>query len=310
MTWIFVPGISSPSVPEPALSISVSVWRFRRLARSVSWRGKLMPPRFWWRAWKRVKFIQRLSGLTLEHSKLEDGVDSWIASCRAIRASPTASPESNSAPTMTDGFSTDCWSKSISCGLIVSSARTSRGTQRGNSPLSSRHWRGWVIALRSEYSARRKSARSMNASELSSWPTPRTITGGAESRERKLELGRIDAGGGDLQAATQTWGTPTARDWKDGASTLENVPVNGLLGRQVLTASCSHQVQTIPDGPQSSSDGRRLNPLFVEWLMGFPIGWTGLEPLAMPLSLYRSHTLGLLCRLVSPRESRQVGLFD
>lgn len=30
------------------------------------------------------------------------------------------------------------------------------------------------------------------------------------------------------------WGTPTARDHKDGASTLENTPVNGLLGREVL----------------------------------------------------------------------------
>jgi hypothetical protein len=30
-----------------------------------------------------------------------------------------------------------------------------------------------------------------------------------------------------------------------------------------------------PDGP--------LNPRFVEWLMGFPDGWTDCEPLAMPL---------------------------
>jgi hypothetical protein len=30
-----------------------------------------------------------------------------------------------------------------------------------------------------------------------------------------------------------------------------------------------------PDGP--------LSPRFVEWLMGFPDGWTDCEPLAMPL---------------------------
>jgi hypothetical protein len=36
----------------------------------------------------------------------------------------------------------------------------------------------------------------------------------------------------------------------------------------------------IPDGPTSSPPGqtsrRRLNPRFVEWLMGFPVGWTEL----------------------------------
>ena len=56
------------------------------------------------------------------------------------------------------------------------------------------------------------------------WPTPMTITGGAESQERKQELGRTESGGGDLQAAANLWQTPkgsaageTSRsgDWKD-----------------------------------------------------------------------------------------------
>ncbi len=40
------------------------------------------------------------------------------------------------------------------------------------------------------------------------WPTPRTVTGGAESQERKQELGRTESGGGDLQAAAGLWQTP------------------------------------------------------------------------------------------------------
>ena len=27
--------------------------------------------------------------------------------------------------------------------------------------------------------------------------------------------------------------------------------------------------------------GGALNPTWVEWIMGWPLGWTGLEPLAM-----------------------------
>jgi hypothetical protein len=40
------------------------------------------------------------------------------------------------------------------------------------------------------------------------WPTPRTITGGAETAEREQELGRTRSGGGDLQAASLMWQTP------------------------------------------------------------------------------------------------------
>lgn len=54
----------------------------------------------------------------------------------------------------------------------------------------------------------------------------------------------------------------------------ENVPTNGLLGRQVLRASGLQDQTTSKDGAKSSKSGRTLNPRFVEWLMGWPIGWT------------------------------------
>jgi hypothetical protein len=57
--------------------------------------------------------------------------------------------------------------------------------------------------------------------DSANWATPRTPTGGAESAERKKELGRMESGGGDL--ASQTQG--------------------------------------------------KLNPRWVETLMGVPIGW-------------------------------------
>jgi hypothetical protein len=58
------------------------------------------------------------------------------------------------------------------------------------------------------------------------WPTP-------------MANGRAKPSAGNRRTADQThaagmWMTPTARDHKDGATTLANTPVNGLLGRQVL----------------------------------------------------------------------------
>jgi hypothetical protein len=71
----------------------------------------------------------------------------------------------------------------------------------------------------------------------------------------------------DLTHAAGMWMTPTARDHKDGATSLANTPVNGLLGRQVLTTPMA--------GRDTSAVRRTLNPLFVEALMGWPTGWTG-----------------------------------
>lgn len=110
------------------------------------------------------------------------------------------------------------------------------------------------------------------------WPTPRTLSGGGESAERKQELGRTLSGGGDLQSASENWQTPNARDWKSETGSENNThDKTPNLSRQVYRLL---PAPTIPDGEPSSQSAptcpRRLNPQFVEWLMGFPIGWTEL----------------------------------
>lgn len=94
-----------------------------------------------------------------------------------------------------------------------------------------------------------------------------------------------------LANQARLWMTPTARDHKDGSSSLANTPVNGLLGRQVLT---------MPMGGCDASESRRtLNPLFVEALMGWPTGWTGFGSVATAWSRWlrrmRSELLRLNC---------------
>jgi len=55
------------------------------------------------------------------------------------------------------------------------------------------------------------------------WPTPRTITGGAESAERKQELVRKESGGGDLQSATKG---PLNPRWVE---TLMGIPIGWTM---------------------------------------------------------------------------------
>lgn len=133
------------------------------------------------------------------------------------------------------------------------------------------------------------------------WPTPtanqyeqQNLDTVLERRER-IKQSKKNGNGFGLTLAQQVaveerkmWPTPTTRDWKDGsAEACANVPANGLLGRVV------HQFATPQardyrtgqserwDNPERSRNlndqvGGSLNPDWVEWLMGFPIGWTSL----------------------------------
>ena len=81
------------------------------------------------------------------------------------------------------------------------------------------------------------------------WPTPR-----ANDAEKRGQLSNDIRSG--LPAAVQHWRTPQASDWKN--------------------KSCSkNQLST------QQQVGGQLNPKWVEWLMGFPEGWTDLKCLGM-----------------------------
>lgn len=138
------------------------------------------------------------------------------------------------------------------------------------------------------------------ADDVMLWRTPDAMQcGGAQSAQKRLEGGHALR----LQDQVQNWGTPTTRDWKDGDSSQADVPTNGLLGRQAAEWSSLPDRQT-PSGTTCwcgttgcvlRSHKRKLNPLFVEMLMGWPLHYTNvsivLEPAVMELYLYRVRLL-------------------
>jgi hypothetical protein len=94
--------------------------------------------------------------------------------------------------------------------------------------------------------------------QVKCWATPRTPTGGPESAQRKQELGRTTSGGGDLasQAMTQ-WGSPRT----------------GIRGDTHFSYDRGkHNIEE--QAGASMKGGGKLNPRWVETLMGLPIGWT------------------------------------
>ena len=71
------------------------------------------------------------------------------------------------------------------------------------------------------------------------------------------------------ESESSSWATPTGRDYKDGSNPSDKVPTNALLGRQAPRTP-------MPGNKSMNNTSLRLNPKFVEWLMGWPEGWVGL----------------------------------
>jgi hypothetical protein len=78
------------------------------------------------------------------------------------------------------------------------------------------------------------------------------------------------------RARAKLWDTPAKADahpraynrtkiWEDPGSSQEHLQ--------------SQAMRAMRDQGESIPDGGKLNPTWVEWLMGWPMGWTGLQPL-------------------------------
>lgn len=105
------------------------------------------------------------------------------------------------------------------------------------------------------------------SSAVKQWPTPTATesSGGAQSPEKRK------AGGHQvrLRDAVHTWPTPVASMAK------------GSSPASLTRKSGADRSNDRLDHAVMASDGGQLNPEWVEWLMGWPIGWTELKPLAM-----------------------------
>lgn len=339
MTWLYVPGTSLSSAPGQEGSDSESNSPCAERVVSLTWRGKQRPPRSWSTAWKRTTWLRRLSGLTLPPSTLALGVDAFIASLPEIHARETASLESGLASSMIASSSTKFSASSMSAGLSVSSERTCRGTRTANSPPSSRHWSEWATALREEYSARAERETAIGESDSSSWPTAKVATGGYEAQRDGTQVLTLqgaavkwsspkasdgEKGGpnmrgskGDLPLPSQAanWASLTARMWKGGGDAVIRADGKSRLDMLDWQAEqwrdpSSSLDPPIAGGSISSTDGpnsnqpsakRRLNPIFVEALMRWPIGWTDFGCSETGSIQWRQDMRGYLWMLVTAR---------
>ena len=86
------------------------------------------------------------------------------------------------------------------------------------------------------------------------------------------DAGNVTRASGEFQSLTRAvmWLTPSANEDAAGKTT-------GNMQRML-----THQAKE--SDPAGTATGGQLNPTWVEWLMGFPAGWTDCEHLATPSS--------------------------
>ena len=234
MAWLYAPGMGGSSLE----SGSPSAIRIALCVTSNGTQG-LRPPS--WRGWGRRAWTRLLSGATCEPSMVERGVAAWMSSRLDTHVSRSRWPVRVEGSETSGTFGRASLESLARYDRESCSWRTSQGTFDWDLTEYSVTWPTSGSMQNGRCWARPTLARHTGGIAFGCWPTPRAMTGGAESADRKRELGRTLSGGGDLQSAVIEW----------------------ERGRRVLS---------------KCDDGKPLkvsiNPRFTEWLMGVPKGWT------------------------------------
>jgi hypothetical protein len=277
------------------------------IEQSLMWRSKPSQLRTWSQRWKRDSWFRHLCGRILkpcQHTAFETELMCSLAVIPASRSAPLGCAKAPKTQGTSGHTSTTTYEQ---LNLFAASLRTSKDTSALDCETSLQTWKALVTKRRGEYSARLKSARLTSESGFTFWPTPvaqddnkspeahirmkQRMKGGPRYKPTSLQVmvKGVERGlwptptaqdnnqvsgnpnhpkrGTTLGGAARQWPTPSARDHKGGYK--GGRIRNGKISRDTLDVAVQHTDN------QSQSAGQ-LNPTWVEWLMGLPLGWTDL----------------------------------
>lgn len=140
----------------------------------------------------------------------------------------------------------------------------------------------------------RMSGTSLTQQVNTLWSTPRATDGEKGGPNQSFRNGT----GLPLTSQAHQWRTPRSseRGQYQYDSGDKAKPTPTLTGQ-----AFSHlDRETSTHGETSSPERRSLNPLFVEWLMGWPLGWTSFACSATALSRYKQRMRSALSQLAWP----------
>jgi hypothetical protein len=290
---------TSAFVPDTEALISDLNEQSQLCGQSLLVRSKPLPARTWSLKWKRDSWTALLSGRILKPSRGQSFVTEWVSSAAAILASRSQPPENDSAKTThaTSGLGSQM--ELFPCDPEPACSRMSRGTSASDSEKSSKTWKELVTKRRSEFSQRVKSVRPTNAKESSSWPTSSTRDhkggySGGRIRNGKISMDTLDVA---VQAHTE-----------GGLADQGNRNTVGSRQESWATATVSTGAHRQKDGSMipklDSQVGGKLNPRWVETLMGLPVGWT-MPSCQSPVTIAQTNSDSSETELSQPPQSER-----
>ena len=272
MAWLYLPGVEDSNSDSPLRSELIT-------EQSPTLKGNVRPLRSWLRTWNAGGWIRLLSGMTLQPSQAMSLAHSWITSTLSQQDSPAsrgASQETEKELMTSDGsgLSSSDWFARYD--PEASSWRTSQASFMVELNTFSETWPRSGSMRNGFLYEQPMSAHRTNGKGCSSWPTARAAE--AKGVAYQYDQGDHNKPRLSLTGEAENWATPTASD--DERKVTVNSLQPGLVGD--VDRFNGHPVQEALKigGKLSKSDQTslpRLNPRFVEWLMGWPEGWLELS---------------------------------
>lgn len=252
-------------------------------AQLLTRRSKRSQSSVYLREWK-VGNLMRLRSGAISSLSIGKAFEAWwTSSLAATHASHSVLPGSEQEQKTQDicGPTLKTESNKWLPGFV--SLKMLKGTFRWDSPQSSAIWNSWVIRSRGEYSQRLNAARLTRESACSSWPTTR---------------------------ANDYKGCGNAVPRKDGKHQLDTLEAVVIFGRHDPESLSTHgsrpeswATATVSTGAHRQKNGSmtpkldnqvagKLNPRWVERLMGLPVGWT-MPSCAFPVTIAQTNCVSL-----------------
>ena len=250
MTWLYLPN-SPFSVEQEAACSEPGTCLDGEL--SVTSNGINMPSKCSRPASEMDTSTMPQSGMTCGPSTGVPGLDWWMSCLRASRASRTASRE-------------ECWPQ-----MTQEMDGLPQSASFAKLDRESPGWKTFQVSYLDDTVTL--------APYSKSWTKRGTVLNGIAYRQKRL-VRRINANGSGF------WPTPRAKEdsaWQWNGSRTKKTPT--LLGKVRMYPTPTARDYKSPNKNGNFKDqlpnviGGQLNPDWVEWLMGWPIGWTALEPL-------------------------------
>jgi hypothetical protein len=256
--------------------------------------------------------MTRLSGRILKPSQQKYFEEKFTASVEDILVSPSVVRGSEKEKTTQGTYGHTSESMYGQLDLFGASLKMSEATPRWGYGESCPIWKKMVTERSGDCSARRKQARLTNASECSSWqnyPTPAARDyKGTNSEDHVMNKskgykGHMNQLPNFIKYGMDNWPTPRAgnpgsrKPGTGGKILAEEAKKNWPTPRETMSRDATHdrgkcnlgevvhgiekQLTGPPAQEKSSTSGKnhgspKLNPNWVEQLMGLPIGWTDL----------------------------------